>query len=269
MSDYSEAEVTNGAAARVALVTGSSQGVGEGIALGLAAGGWDVAVNYNRSRDGAESTAGRIRELGRRSWVVQADVGDSDQVGAMFASVCDAAGRLDLLVNNAGMQTWAPLLELAEEDWDRTIRTNLKGTFLCTQRAARIMRDGGGGRIVNIGSGSNKGPFPNLAAYTASKGGVENFTQVAAVELGPHGITVNCVAPGAIEIPRTREENPDYAGVWGAITPVGRVGNPKDVAEAVIFLASDRASFITGQTIYVDGGLFTQVRWAYEAKDER
>ena len=245
------------AAAKVAAVTGSSQGVGQGIALGLASAGWDVAVNYNRSEEGAEATASRIREMGRRAWVLRADVGDSTQVKTMFSALHREAGRLDLLVNNAGVQTWAPLLELAEEDWDRTIRTNLKGTFLCTQQAALIMREAGGGHIVNIGSGANKGPFPNLVDYSASKGGIDNLTRVAAVELGPYGISVNCVAPGAIEIERTRLEDPDYAGVWGSITPLGRIGTPGDVAEAVIFLASERASFITGQTIYVDGGLFT------------
>ncbi|MEW6752456.1 MAG: SDR family NAD(P)-dependent oxidoreductase [Candidatus Latescibacterota bacterium] len=252
------------AQARIALVTGSSQGVGQGIALGLAAAGWDIGVNYHRNRQGAEDTAGRVRGMGRRAWVWQADVGDSAQVGRMFALLRQDPGRLDLLVNNAGVQTWAGLLELEEKDWDRTIRTNLKGTFLCTQQAGRLMREQGGGRIVNIGSGANKAPFPQLADYCAAKGGIENLTRVAAVELGPLGITVNCVAPGAIEIERTRQESPGYGARWGAITPLGRVGQPQDVAAAVAFLASDQATFISGQTLYVDGGLFTQTRWAYE-----
>jgi len=126
------------------------------------------------------------------------------------------------------------------------------------------MKDQGGGRIVNIGSGCNKLAFPKLVDYTASKGGIEMFTKVAAVELGPYRITVNCVAPGAIEIERTRQEAGDYAGTWARLTPLGRVGYPADVARAVVFLASDAADFITGQTLWVDGGLFSKPAWPYE-----
>ena len=248
---------------KIALVTGASRGVGRGIALGLAEDGWDVAVNFRADQEGAESTAEHIRGVGRQSWVLQADIGDGEQVRNMFAHLREQAGRLDLVVNNAGVQTWAPLLELEEADWDRTIRTNLKGTFLCTQQAARLMQSTGG-RIINIGSGANKAPFPRLVDYCASKGGIEAFTRIAAVELGPHNITVNCVAPGAIEIERTRLEDPDYAGVWGGLTPLGRVGYVQDVANAVAFLAGDRGGFISGQTLYVDGGLFSQVPWPYE-----
>src|SRR6188768_1159877 len=134
---------------------------------------------------------------------------------------------------------------------------------MCSQAAALFMKDHGGGAIVNIGSGCNKTPFPNLVAYTASKGGIEMLTKVAAVELGPYRIRVNCVAPGAVEIERTRLENPEYGKVWGEITPIRRVGIPADVGRAVVFLASPEASFICGQTLWVDGGLFTQARWAY------
>lgn len=246
-----------------ALVTGASKGVGRGIAVGLAEDGWNVGVNYFQDRPGAESTAEAIRALGQQAWLLPADVGYSDQVEAMFKSFIELAGRIDLLVNNAGVQTWTPLIDLEESDWDRTIRTNLKGTFLCTQRAARLMK-GTGGRIVNIGSGANKAPFPNLSDYCASKGGIETFTTVAAVELGQYGITVNCVAPGTIEIERTRLEDPDYAGEWGSRTPMGRIGHVEDVADAVAFFAGDKASFITGQTLYVDGGLWSQVPWIYK-----
>jgi 3-oxoacyl-[acyl-carrier protein] reductase len=170
-------------------------------------------------------------------------------------------GRLDVLVNNAAVQVWAPLLEATEEDWDRVIRANLKGCFLCTQAAAQRMVEGGSGAIVNIGSGCNRVGFPELAAYTASKGGIQTFTKVAALELAAHGIRVNCVAPGAIETERTRRELPDYAGRWAALTPLRRIGTPADVASAVAWLASDEASFVTGQTLWVDGGLFEVSQW--------
>ena len=255
--------------AKVALVTGASKGVGRGIALGLAEdasdGGWDVVVNYNADREGAEETAAAIRGRGRQAWVVKGDVGYADQVRAMFAELDRAAGQIDLLVNNAGVQTWSSLMNLKEEDFDRTIRTNLKGCFLCTQEAARRMIDRKqGGVIINIGSGANKLPFPNLVDYNASKGGIDNLTLVTAVELGPHKIRVNCVAPGAIEIERTKLEAGDYAGTWAPLTPLRRVGNPRDVAHAVVYLASPRAEFITAQTLYVDGGLMSQGPWPYQ-----
>jgi NAD(P)-dependent dehydrogenase (short-subunit alcohol dehydrogenase family) len=251
---------------KVALVTGASKGVGRGIALGLAAAGWDVVVNYHSDEPGARATAADVRAANRRAWTMQADVGDGRQVRAMFAEIQKQIGRLDLLVNNAGVQTWSPLLKLREEDWDRTIRTNLKGCFLCTQQAALLMRAGGDGSIINIGSGANKAPFPNLVDYCASKGGIEILTRVAAVELGPLGIRVNCVAPGTIEVERTKREAPDYADTWARLTPLRRIGQPSDVADAVVFLASDAARFITGQTLYVDGGLCSQIPWPYEIK---
>lgn len=247
---------------RIALVTGASKGIGRGIAIELAAADWDVAVNFFRDADGAEHTATVVRAHGGRALALEADVGDSDQVQAMFARVAGELGPVDLVVNNAGVQSWAPLIDMAEVDFDSTIRTNLKGTFLCTQQAARAMK-GRGGSIINIGSGSNSRPFPNLSGYCASKGGIQNLTVVAAVELGPLGIRVNCVAPGAVEIERTRHESPDYAGAWSPLTPLRRVGAPADVARAVIFLATDEASFITGQTLYVDGGLCSQMPWPY------
>jgi NAD(P)-dependent dehydrogenase (short-subunit alcohol dehydrogenase family) len=249
--------------AKRALVTGASKGVGKGIALELARCGWDVAVNYHSDCAGAEATAAEIACTGRTAFAVQANVGNAAEADRMFAEVLGRFGRIDLLVNNAGTQVWKPLLELEEQEWDRVIDTNLKGCFLCTQRAARHMRETGGGRIVNIGSGCNKVPFPNLASYTASKGGIEMFTRVAAMELGSYGITVNCVAPGAIEIERTRLEAADYARTWAARTPLGRVGQPLDVARAVVFFAGEGGEFVTGQTLWVDGGLFTHPNWPY------
>ncbi len=185
---------------KIALVTGASKGVGKGIALELARNGCDLIVNYHSDLAGAEGTVREIEALGRRAVAVKANVGIAVEVDAMFQS----AGSIDILVNNAGVQTWKPLLDLEEADWDRTIDTNLKGCFLCTQRAGRLMKERGG-RIINIGSGCNKLAFPNLVDYTASKGGIEMFTKSAAVELARYNITVNCVAPGAIEIERTKK----------------------------------------------------------------
>ena len=181
----------------------------------------------------------------------------------MFENVLGHFPRLDILVNNAGCQVFKPLLELEEAEWDRVIDTNLKGCFLCTQQAARHMKQAGGGRIVNIGSGCNKWAFPNLVSYTASKGGIEMFTKVAAAELGRYGITVNCVAPGAVDVERTKLEAPDFAGTWASLTPLGRVGQPLDVARAVAFFAGEGAEFVSGQTLWVDGGLFTRPAWPY------
>ena len=248
---------------RTALVTGAGSGIGSGIAAALARAGCRVAVNYHDTPDGAVQTVASIRQSGGEAFAVHGDVRSAGAVKAMVEEVVERTGALDVLVNNAGLQTWTPLLDVSEEDWDLVIDTNLKGCFLCTQAAARQMKVRGRGTIVNIGSGCNKVPFPSLVAYTASKGGIEMLTKVAAVELGPHGIRVNCVAPGAIDIERTRLEDANYAETWGRVTPLGRVGVPKDVAEAVVFLASDAAAFVTGQTIWVDGGLFSQPPWAY------
>jgi NAD(P)-dependent dehydrogenase (short-subunit alcohol dehydrogenase family) len=248
---------------RTALVTGASKGVGKGIALELARAGCNVAVNYLADAPGAEGTAADIRAMGRTGLTVQADAGVASDVDRMFQEIARSFQRLDILVNNAGTQTWKPLLDLEGAEWDGVIRTNLKGCFLCTQRAARLMRTQGGGNIINIGSGCNRIAFPNLSNYTASKGGIEMFTKSAAVELGPYGIRVNCVAPGAIEIERTRHESADYAATWAGLTPLGRVGQPVDVARAVAFLVSPAADFITGQTLFVDGGLFSRPAWPY------
>lgn len=249
--------------ARIALVTGASKGVGRGIAYGMAEAGWDLAINFHSDASGAEETKRTIEAKGRRCCTIQGDVGKKSDVEEMIAVVAEFGG-LDCLVNNAGRQTWSSLLELSEEDWDKTIRTNLKGGFLCTQAAARLMKDQGrGGSIINIGSGANKQPFLHLVDYCASKGGLDQLTRVSACELGQYGIRVNCVAPGAIEIERTREESDDYGGTWSPLTPMGRIGLPEDIARMVVHLADDAANFITGQTIYVDGGLWTKTHWPY------
>jgi NAD(P)-dependent dehydrogenase (short-subunit alcohol dehydrogenase family) len=248
-----------------ALVTGASRGIGKEIALELARNGYRVAVNYyDDPAPMVEATMAEIRVLQPEALAIQADIRSNNQVAAMFERVIAAFGRLDLLVNNAGIQTWKPLLDVTEEEWDLVVDTNLKGCFLCTQHAARYMKDHGGGAIVNLGSGCNKLAFPSLVAYTASKGGIEMFTKEAAAELGRYGIRVNCIAPGSIESERTRKEDPDYAGTWSKLTPLGRVGTAADIAPVVVFLASKGAAFISGQTIGIDGALFAQAPWPYK-----
>ncbi len=241
-------------AGKTALVTGANGAIGTEISHALAREGAHVIVNYFEDRAGAEKLASAIGGI-----AIYADIGNSSDVEKMIAEF----SRIDILVNNTGIQTFGPLLDLLEEDWDRVIRTNLKGCFLCTQRVGRMMKQNGGGRIINLGSGSNKTAFPGLASYTATKGAIETFTKVSAAELGAFGITVNCVAPGAIETQRTRLETPDYAGTWSKLTPLGRIGTPEDVARAIVFFASDAAAFITGQTLWVDGGLFSKPAWPY------
>lgn len=245
-------------------MTGASRGIGKEIALELARNGCRVAVNYfNDSQSIVDATMAEIHSIQPDSIVIESDIRSSAHVAAMIDKVTRAFGRLDLLVNNAGVQTWKPLLEVTEEEWDLVVDTNLKGCFLCTQHAARYMKDHGGGSIVNLGSGCNKLAFPSLVAYTASKGGIEMFTKEAAVELGQYGIRVNCIAPGSIESERTRQEDPDYAGTWSKLTPLGRVGTTADIAPVVVFLASPGAAFVSGQTIWIDGALFTRAPWPY------
>jgi 3-oxoacyl-[acyl-carrier protein] reductase len=241
-------------AGKTALVTGANGAIGTEICRALAHAGAHVIVNYFEDRAGAELLATSIGGA-----AVYADIGNSADVDKMVAQF----PRIDILVNNTGIQTFCALLDLPEEDWDRVIRTNLKGTFLCTQRVGRLMKQNGGGRIINLGSGSNKTAFPGLSSYTATKGAIEMFTKVSAAELGAYGITVNCVAPGAIETSRTKLETPDYAGTWSKLTPLGRIGTPNDVARAILFFASDAAEFVSGQTLYVDGGLFSKPAWPY------
>jgi len=244
-----------------ALVTGANSGIGKTIVSRLAVAGYDVAINFKVDEAAAENLAKELQHKGAQAIAVYADVANSKDIDAMFERTFSAFGKIDALVNNAGVQVWKPLLEVEEGEWDRVIATNLKGCYLCTQRAARHMKERRSGAIVNIGSGCNKVPFPNLSSYTASKGGIEMFTKSAALELGPFGIRVNCVAPGAIDTERTKTELPDFASSWARLTPLRRIGIPDDVASAVEFLLSENASFISGQTLGVDGGLFAQPRW--------
>jgi NAD(P)-dependent dehydrogenase (short-subunit alcohol dehydrogenase family) len=244
---------------KTALVTGASSGIGQGIAEALAADGADVAINFWTDADGAEETARRVRETGRRALTIQADVGDPEQVAAMFERVDAELGPLDILVANAGhSSTPKPLHETSWAEWDRVLRSNLDGAFLCGREAARRMveRDAGG-RIVNISSVHEEAcNVPGDGPYCVAKGGVRNLTRAMALELGPHGITVNAVAPGMILTPMNQQalDDPAYLADAEAQIPLRRAGTPADIATMVLFLCSDHASYCTGGTYLVDGG---------------
>lgn len=251
----------------LAIVTAGTSAIGWHLVTALAGAGYDVALTHLDSAAEAERLCREVEAMGRRAMAAEVDAGCEVAVPAFHARAADWAGQApSVLVNNAGIQTWAPLLELGVGDWDAVMRTNLRGTFLNTQAAAKLMVAGGiRGAVVNLGSGCNKLAFPKLVDYTTSKGGIEQFTKVAASELGPHGIRVNCVAPGAVATERTAAEAGDYAATWSKVTPLGRVGTPADIAGPVLFLCSEAAGFVTGQTLWVDGGVFSRAAWPYEA----
>jgi 3-oxoacyl-[acyl-carrier protein] reductase len=251
--------------APLALVTAGPSAIGSSLVMALAGAGYDVGFTHIGVPEAAARLVQDVTALGRRARAWESDASDAGQVTAFHAEAADWAGCApSVMVNNAGIQTWSSLLDLSVDRWDAVIETNLRGTFLNTQAAARAMIAAGqGGAIITLGSGCNKLAFPKLVDYTASKGGIEQFTKVAAVELGPHGIRVNCIAPGAIATERTASEAGDYAATWSAVTPLRRVGTPQDLTGPLLFLVSDAAAFVTGQTLWVDGGAFSQANWPY------
>ncbi len=252
---------------RVAIVTGAGKGVGVGIALSLAREGADVVVNYAHSAAGAEEVAARIRALGRRALTVRADVSRAAEVQAMVRQAVEALGRLDILVNNAGVDPHVPFLELGEEQWDWVIDTNLKGAFLCSQAAVREMIKSGGGRIIMISSIHSMLTYPHMAAYAASKGGLNAMTRQLALELGPRHITVNCVAPGAVHVDKFHQVVPGYdPHMFDHEIPVGHIGQPEDIGAVVAFLASDEARYVNGQVLLVDGGTSARICLGVSAK---
>lgn len=239
----------------VALVTGASRGIGRAIALQLAGGGHAVAVNYSSSADDAKETLREIESTGGEGIVVQADVGYTDQVERLFTEVEQSLGPVGVLVNNAGVRVDGLALAMKDEAWDRVIRTNLFGTFACSRRALRGMLRARWGRIVNIASVGGLNGSPGQVNYAAAKAGVVGLTKTLAREIASRSITVNVVAPGLVETELTTSLSDDRYNALVGHVPLGRAGQPRDVAGLVRFLCSDEAEYITGGVFVVDGGM--------------
>ncbi len=240
-------------AGKVAIVTGASRGIGRAIAVQLAQVGAKVAVNYANSHHAADELVTQITSNGGEAIAIQADVAKADQIDALVATVMDKWGRIDVLVNNAGITRDTLLLRMKPEDWQAVIDTNLTGVFLCTRAVSKIMLKQKSGRIINIASVAGQMGNPGQANYSAAKAGVIGFTKTVAKELSSRGITVNAVAPGFIATDMTNDLKAE--GILQFI-PLGRYGQPEEVAGMVRFLAADPAgAYITGQTFNVDGGM--------------
>jgi glucose 1-dehydrogenase len=237
---------------RTAIVTGAGSGIGYAVAERFGSAGAAVCVNYLGGEQEARALAARLP----RAIAVKADVSSATEVTEMVERTRTELGSVDVLVNNAGIEKEAPFLELDEETWDRILAVDLKGAFLCTQAAARVMRDRGGS-IVNISSIHEDLPFPGFTPYCAAKGGLRMLMRNVALELAPFRIRVNNVAPGAIATPINEPtmRDPEKRAKLEGIIPLGRVGTPQEVAEVALFLASDASSYVTGSTYYVDGGM--------------
>lgn len=243
---------------KVAVITGSGSGMGSGIARRFAQAGATVVVHYHSSADSAATLVQQIGEAGGKAIALQADLTEAAAVAELFAAIVAELGRVDVLVNNAGIYPLVSLLDMTPEQWDAVVDANLRSTFLCTQAAARQMiAQGTGGAIVNITSIEAENPAPLHSHYNAAKGGVLMHTRAAAGELGPHGIRVNAVAPGLMWREGIEQGWPDGVQRFLRAAPLGRLGRPEDVADACLFLASPAARWITGASLTVDGGVMT------------
>ncbi|MBI0578460.1 3-oxoacyl-[acyl-carrier-protein] reductase [Neobacillus cucumis] len=242
-------------AGKAVLVTGASRGIGREIALELARQGANVAVNFAGSEAKANEVVDEIKALGRDAFTVKCDVSNSEEVATMVKETVDRFGRLDILVNNAGITKDNLLMRMKEEEWDDVISINLKGVFLCTKAVTRQMMKQRYGRIINIASIVGVSGNPGQANYVAAKAGVIGLTKTTAKELAARNITVNAIAPGFITTDMTDKLTEDIKTEMLKQIPLARFGEPKDIAKVTAFLASDDSSYMTGQTLHIDGGM--------------
>ncbi|MEI2265256.1 SDR family oxidoreductase [Erwinia sp. CGal63] len=240
---------------KVAVVTASDSGIGKASAIMLAEQGYDIGVTWRSDEKGAQDTANRVRELGRRAEIVQLDLADAQEGGKALEALIGKLGRIDALVNNAGTNEQADFLETSFEAWRKVFTVDVDGAFVCGQIAARHMvQQGDGGRIVNITSVHEHTPLPNSVAYTAAKHALGGLTKSMALSLMPHNILVNSVAPGAIATPMNEMSDDDAHNVSIPEIPAGRPGDPREIASMVAWLCSEWASYTSGQSFVIDGG---------------
>lgn len=243
---------------KVAIVTGGNSGIGKAIVETLAELGARVVIDYRSHPEATEELEREIGAYGGSSYGVQADVANLDELRRLVDTTVATYGRLDVMVNNAGIETRTSILDTSPEDYDKVLNVNLRGVFFATQYAAKQMiAQGGGGRIINISSVHEDWPMPNNTPYCCAKGGVRMLTRTAALELAPHGITVVNVGPGAVATPinDSTMNNPELLAKLNAAIPLGRMAQPEEIAKVVAFLASDAASYITATTVFADGGI--------------
>lgn len=243
---------------KVAVVTGSSSGIGRAIAVAFGREGASVVVNYRGHEDEGREVAREIESSGGKAIAVYADVAEEEDVANLVGSAVESFGGLDIMVNNAGIEHRAPLVETSLEGWERVLKVNLTGVFLGLREAAkRMIEVGGGGRIVNISSVHEDRPMPGNSPYCAAKGGVRMLMRNASVELAGHGITVNNIAPGAVETPinDNLDDDPEQKEELLAEIPLGRIGRPEEIAAMALYLASDDSAYVTGSTLFIDGGM--------------
>ncbi len=243
---------------KVAIVTGSATGIGRAIATEMVHEGARVVIDYVGASDKADDLVHALETVGGSAVAVAADVSDAQQVDMLVEHAVKTFGRLDIFVNNAGIEHEYPFLETPKSEWDKVIAINLTGPFLCSQRAAKQMvAQGGGGRIINMSSVHEDLPMPTNSPYCAAKGGLRMLMRTIAVELAPHGITVNNIAPGAIDTPMDSPLKADAAKMKALLAeiPLHRMGKPHEVAALCVFLASEAGAYITGSTYFIDGGM--------------